>query len=191
MTFILAVLFSIFLFMLIPIYWKNYGPANFLWMSDIGLFLTVAALWLHSSLLISMAVVGILPLELIWVTDYFYRLATHKKLFGISNYMFNSKYTRFLRALSLFHLVLPVVWIGYLCEWGYNAKAPLYQTALAWVVLSLTYFCTNPRSNINWVFLPEDYHWKKISPLFWFIVLLFLFPLILIWPMHALISHIF
>ena len=39
---------------IIPIYFAQYGPANFLWFSDIALVTLVAAVWLENSLLASM-----------------------------------------------------------------------------------------------------------------------------------------
>ena len=56
-----------FLAVLIPIYLHTYGPANFLWFCDTALVLTVAGMWLESSLLISMCSVGILLGDWIWV----------------------------------------------------------------------------------------------------------------------------
>jgi hypothetical protein len=188
-TFILAVLFTLFLCLLMAVYWKSYGAQNFLWLSDIGLFLTVFALWLHSSLLISMAVIGIMPLEIIWGIDYVYQLLTKKPLIGIANYMFEKKYSRFLRGLSLFHVIMPFIWLSYLCHWGYAGEAPLYQTLLTWIVMLLTYFFTNPKDNINWVFFPSAHQWKGMPSYLWLMVILLLYPLIVIWPMHYLIKH--
>ena len=45
-----------FLAVLVPVYWRTYGPSNFLWVSDIGLFLTVAAVWVNHPLPLGMAV---------------------------------------------------------------------------------------------------------------------------------------
>src|SRR5438093_428323 len=54
------VLYSAYLCILIPIYYAQWGPANFLWFSDIALVITCVALWLESSLLASMMAVGML-----------------------------------------------------------------------------------------------------------------------------------
>lgn len=48
-----------FLAVLLPVYWRAYGPTNFLWFCDAALLLTVAGMWLESPLLISMCSVGI------------------------------------------------------------------------------------------------------------------------------------
>ena len=47
---------SAFLAVIIPVYWHAYGPTNFLWFCDAALILTVAGMWLESSILISMVI---------------------------------------------------------------------------------------------------------------------------------------
>ena len=42
----LKISYTLFIFILIPVYWTHYGPGNFLWFSDIALFVTAATLWL-------------------------------------------------------------------------------------------------------------------------------------------------
>src|ERR687891_33393 len=50
----IALAATAFVAVLVPVYWKIYGPTNFLWFSDIALGSTVAALWLESPLLLWM-----------------------------------------------------------------------------------------------------------------------------------------
>jgi hypothetical protein len=52
------------------IYWRAYGPTNFLWLSDIALAFTLAALLSGNRLLASMPTVGVLELELAWTIDF-------------------------------------------------------------------------------------------------------------------------
>src|ERR671930_687658 len=82
------------------IYGRAYGSSNFLWLSDIGLVLTLVALLSGSRLLASMTAVGVLALELAWTIDFL----AGGRLITIAAYMFDTKLTRHLRALSLFHL---------------------------------------------------------------------------------------
>ena len=71
----LKVTFTLFVCVLVPVYWAQYGPGNFLWFSDIALLLTVPALWLESALLASMSSLSVV-LEVVWIVDYFVRLIT-------------------------------------------------------------------------------------------------------------------
>ena len=67
----LKIIYTIFVCALVPIYWRQYGPANFLWFSDIALLALVPALWLENALL-PFVIRGlscfhiILPLLLLW-----------------------------------------------------------------------------------------------------------------------------
>lgn len=188
--FILKIFVTFYVAILVPVYWRKYGPANFLWLSDVGLFLTLIALWLESPLLISMAMVGIFPLEVAWMVDYFYRLATGKALTGVTAYMFKQEHPLYLRGLSLFHIFIPVIWIWLVWRWGYDPRALGYQSALLVVLLLSTYFLTPPGKNINWVFKPKEKNWN-ISELAWLSVLIFGVPLLIYCPMHWLLMRIF
>jgi hypothetical protein len=182
----LTILLTIFVCILVPVYTINYGIRNFLWFSDIGLFLTVIALWFKSPLIISMAAVGIFIPEIIWCVDFFVNLLTRHAPLGLTKYMFDKNISLFVRLLSLFHLFLPVIWIVLLSEWGYDARAIYYQTGVAWLVLILTYRFTNKADNINWVFTPEKLGWKKISAPAWLIIMLILWPVVVMLPAEIL-----
>lgn len=188
---LLTYFLTAFTAILIPTYWYYYGAQNFLWLSDISLFLTVAALWMHSPLLMSMAAVGILVLELVWNVDFFLHLLLNLKSIDLADYMFDRTYPLLLRAISLFHVLVPIIWIVYLAQFGYDERALYYFTGFYWVILLSTYFFTNPINNINWVFIPEAYKWEKITPRMWLIILFFGFPLFIFLPSHYILTMVF
>ena len=70
----IKVLYTLFLCVLVPVYWVRWGPRNFLWFSDIALLITGVALWLESALLASMMTLAIALPELAWNADFFGRL---------------------------------------------------------------------------------------------------------------------
>src|SRR6516165_1229649 len=80
--------YTVFVAVLVPYYLRFYGPANFLWICDIALLLTVAALWLESRFLASMQLVAVLLPSLIWLADFLARLATGHFLTRWTHYMF-------------------------------------------------------------------------------------------------------
>lgn len=188
---ILSLILIPFLVILIPVYWYHYGPQNFLWLSDIGLFLTAAALWTGQPLFMSVAALGILPLELTWCVDFLVDLFTNINLITLSDYMFDSSYPLYLRSISLFHLALPIVWISYLWQFGYEKKAIWYMLGLFWVILGLTYCCTPVSENINWVFLPFALKQASFTEVTWLWSLAIGFPLVVLFPMHCLYQRIF
>ncbi len=189
---IVKLLLTLFTVFLIPLYWRAYGPQNFLWLSDIGLFLTVLALWTQSPLYMSMAAVGVLALELVWNIDFFLGFFLHVPIIGLADYMFDHKqYSRLLRGISLFHVFMPIIWILYLVEYGYDPRALYYFTLLYWIILTITYCYTLPKENINWVFYPQQHGIKNISPNVWLAVLAIGFPLLIFLPTHYLCLVLF
>lgn len=187
----LPVAYTLFLLVLIPVYWKHYGPANFLWFSDIALFAIGIALWTGSQLLVSMIAVGVLGLELVWNIDYFGRLIRGKPLLGLSDYMFDKRKSLFLRGLSLFHVFLPVMVLWLLVEWGYDSDAVYWQTLLTWIVLPLVYFFTDPKENINWVFGPGNEPQQRIPKIQYFWLMMLFFPVCIFLPSHFLLKWLF
>ncbi|ACJ20320.1 hypothetical protein [Coxiella burnetii] len=187
---ITKLVFTAFTLVLIPFYWRAHGSQNFLWLSDIALFLTLIAFWMNSSLLISVSVISFLLPEIVWNIDFFFQLLARRRLLGVTDYMFDPKRTLFLRGLSLFHIALPILWIWGLYLWGYNKNAFGYATFLLWGILTATYFLTDPPKNINWVFLPHRLKWTWMPSWLWLMILLIGLPFTMIWPLHALLSKI-
>ena len=102
----LKLAYTAFVAVLVPTYWFQYGPANFLWGCDIALLVTLAGLWLESRLLLSMMAIAILIPELGWSIDLLIRLTVGVDAIGFrgTSYMFDTDIPLFVRMLSLFHL---------------------------------------------------------------------------------------
>lgn len=174
-----------------PIYWRQYGPANFLWFSDIALLALVPALWLENALLVSMMAISVVFFEALWNIDFFFRLATNKSLIGLSAYMFDPKISLFIRGLSCFHIVLPLLLLWALHRLGYDQRAFIWQTVGALVALPLSYLVSNPQENVNWVYgFGQKPQTILPAPLF-VILLMLLFPVAVYLPTHLLFSRIF
>src|SRR5688572_22352650 len=97
----LKILYTLYVCLLVPVYWIHYGPANFLWFSDIALLTTVVALWIESPLLASMMALAVALPELAWNIGFFARLIFGVNVGGLSGYMFEPKTPLYLRGLSL------------------------------------------------------------------------------------------
>ena len=54
----LKLAYTAFMAVLVPVYWTNYGPANFFYFCDMALILTLIGVWREDALLISMPAVG-------------------------------------------------------------------------------------------------------------------------------------
>ena len=187
----LKIIYTLFVCALVPIYWRQYGPANFLWFSDIALLVLGAALWLENALLVSMMAVSVVFFEAVWIIDFFFRLATGRSLTGLSAYMFDPAIALFIRGLSGFHIILPLLLLWILHRLGYDQRAFFWQTILALVVLPLSYLVSNAQDNVNWVYgFGKNPQRILPAPLF-LIVLMLLFPIAVYLPTHLLFIRIF
>lgn len=179
--------FTLLVAALVPVYWHHYGPGNFLWFSDIALFAVLIALWTGNRLVYSMMAVGVLPLEIVWTLDFL----SLGNLFGLAAYMFESDRPLYLRGLSLFHLLLPPLVLWMLIAQGYDRRALVVQTLLAWAVLPLTYALTTPADNINWVHGLGPEAEQVLPPLLYLGLYMALLPLVVFVPMHLLLRRFF
>jgi hypothetical protein len=123
--------------------------------------------------------------------DFFFRLATGKSLVGLSAYMFDPRISFFVRSLSCFQIVLPLLLLWTVHRLGYNHRAFVWQTVVALLVLPLSYLASNPQENVNWVYgFAQKPQTMLPAPVF-VILLMLLFPLIVYLPTHLLFARIF
>jgi len=183
--------YTVFVGVLVPVYLKHYGPANFLWFSDVALLATALGLWLESSLVVSTMTVAVALPEILWNVDFFACLFIGRVPLGMAAYMFDRRLPLYLRGLSLFHVVLPVLLVWSVARLGYDPRALPVQTISGTVLMILSYALTHPSQNINWVFGPGGAPpaWLA-SPLFLFGLMVFL-PVCVYLPMHLLLSKLF
>ena len=186
------VLYTLFVIILVPVYLEHYGAANFLWGSDIALFLLLVAILFEISLPASMMALAVLVPELIWTVDFLARLFFDfdPQLFRGTAYMFDSEIPLLIRGLSLYHVVLPVLLLWLLCRLGYDRRAFVAQTLLCWVVFPVSYLVSTPEANINFVhgFGGQPQQW--MSPELFVLCLMIAFPLLLYLPMHLLLTRV-
>ena len=188
----LKIAYSLLCLIIVPIWIRNYGPKNFLWFSDIALFTTAIALWLESALLAGLMALAVVLPELVWAVSFFARLLFGVRVSDLADYMFHAQKPRYVRALSLvFHIVMPGVLIWIIYELGYDSRALPAQTALAWIVLPLTYALTTPQQNINWVYGLWGGAQQRIPRLAYLAALMLLVPLGLYLPMHLALKAAF
>lgn len=189
----LKIAYSAFTVVTVVIYVKKYPLWNFLWFSDIALIVTVPALWLESSLLTSMILVCVLLPEIVWNGAFFTRLVTGNRVFGLTDYMFDASKPRYLRAISLiFHVLLPplLLWMAHVL--GYDSRALIAATALAWIVLPLSYWLGDPKvENLNWVYGWRAEPQTSMPPLAFLGIVMIAFPLLIYLPTYLLLRWVF
>ena len=185
--------YTIFVCVLVPVYWAERGPANFLWLSDVALFVIVAALWVESRILTSMMTVGVLLPELAWNLDFFLRLIAGFDVIGLNatGYMFDSRYSPLFKFFSLFHVILPLLLLWMIYRLGYDTRAVYAQTLLIWVLLSVCYLGTDPERNLNWVFGIGNPPQTWVSGHLYLVLLMLAYPLLVFIPTHFILKAVF
>ena len=133
-----------------PIYWRQYGPENFLWYCDLGNLLLMFALWTESSLLFSMQACGLLIFQTLYAIDLIGAVVANRHVIGGTEYMFDPRLSLFVRLLSLFHVVTPPLLLWAIWRLGYHNHGWIAQTLLTWIVAPICYFW-NPEGDVNWV----------------------------------------
>jgi hypothetical protein len=193
----LKLVYSAFMVVLVPVYLYYYGPTNFLYFCDVALILTLVGIWMEIPLLISMCAVGILMPQAVWVVDFVARLFG-VSLLGMTDYMFQADHSLFLRALSLFHGWLPFLLVYLVWRLGYDRRAFLTWTVVAWALILICYFFMPPAQpdpgltpvNINYVWGPSDtepQHW--VSPGVWVMGLMVGLLVLAFAPVHLLLRR--
>ncbi len=189
--------YTAFMAVLVPVYWTNYGPTNFLYFCDVALLITLVGVWIESPLLVSMCAVGILGSQTLWVIDFVLNLFGIK-LTGLTDYMFMADHSLFLRSLSLFHGWLPFFLLYLVWRFGYDRRGLPAWTVAAWALVLICYFFMPPPRpdpglipvNIDYVYGfsdTEPQHW--VAPGVWVVGLMVLMPLILFIPTHYLLRR--
>jgi hypothetical protein len=183
----LKYLYTFFICVLALVYWLSYGPANFLWGSDIALVFVCAALWLEHPLPNSMMAIGLLPFEVVWCIDFLFGA----RFLGSTAYMFEPDRPLYLKALSLFHIMLPVIMVFLLRRLGYDRRALIAQTLLIWIVLPATYLLTDPAENVNFAYGPGMEPQTWLHPIAYLALIMILLPVVVCLPMHLLLGRLF
>jgi hypothetical protein len=171
--------YTVFLAVLVPIYWKNYGPTNFLYFCDVSLFLTLAAVWTKKPIFASMAAVGLLIPQALWCLDFGAELLGWH-LMSTTSYMFDGKSPWYLRGLSLFHGWLPFLLFFLVVRIGYDKRAFVAWTVLAAVLCLIAYFFLPPAGavltdpliprNVNYVFGINEAKPQNWMPAGWYLI---------------------
>jgi hypothetical protein len=179
-------------------YWSAYGPTNFLYFCDVALFLTLISVLTEKRLPASMAAVGILLPQLLWVIDFAGTFFGHP-LMGMTGYMFQDSQPLYARAISLFHGWLPFLLLFVISRLGYDRRALAAWTVLAWGLMLIAFFFLpappapldqpNLPVNVNYVYgMSDDKPQQWMPPLAWLTLMMTGLPLLFYLPTHLMLS---
>lgn len=180
----LKIAYTLWMAVWVPVYWMKVGPVNFLWVCDVANFLLLAALWLESPLVVSSQAVSVLLVQTAWMVDFFTRLLAGFHPIGGTEYMFNQAEPLWTRSLSLFHVFVPLLLLWLVRRLGYDRRGWILQTAVAWLVLPLSFVVADPAKNLNWLWAPFGIEQTWMPPLAFLGVAMLVYPLLLYLPTH-------
>jgi hypothetical protein len=110
-----------------------------------------------------------------------------RHLIGGTEYMFDPHVPLFIRLLSLFHVVVPLLLLWTIWRLGYDGRGWKYQTITTWIVVPINYFW-RPQFDVNWalgLFFREQHVVPGSVYLAFYLVVV---PLLVYWPTHLILQ---
>lgn len=178
--------FTVWIIVWAPSYVVLLGAQNFFWLCNLASFLLLVALWSERRTLMSMQWLAVALVGGLWSLDVAVAALTGMHPIGGTEYMFDAEHPPMARAMSLYHVILPLVAGLGVAKLGYARDALVWQSLLTLVVVPLTYLLTEPERNINWVHGPFGQHQEWLPPLVYLGALMVMWPLLIYLPVHLL-----
>ena len=135
----------------LPINTWTWGWQNMLHLCDVSVVVACLGLWFRNSLLVSSQALLSPLVGILWTLDVCWRIVTGHHFLGGTEYMWDTHYALWIRLLSFFHIVLPVVLLWALQILGYDRRALALQTAITGLLLIFSRFLS-PDLNMNYAF---------------------------------------
>ncbi len=173
----------------LPTYAVVWGWANFVQLCDLGVVLTVAGVWTGSSLLLSSQAVGSLVINSIWVLDVAWRLATGHHLIGGTEYMWDASYPLWIRLLSFYHVVVPMLALYAVRRTGYHPRGFFLQAAISVPVLIASRLI-DPAKNLNFAHVDPILHISFHPAPLHLAIILFCIIAVIYWPTHQILLRV-
>lgn len=173
-----------------PTYWRTWGPLNFLHFCDIAEILSCIGFIADSTLLISSQAVASLLIDAAWAVDAGWTILFGHHLIGGTEYLFDPSHPLWVRLLSLFHLVLPVLLLWALHRLGYDRRGFPLQLGIAFVAFIASRLAP-AADNMNYAYFDPFFH-RSCGPAPVHVLVAFLFMLVVVYlPTHLLLKHLF
>ena len=153
---------AVWLVVWFPVYWHAWSLANFLHLCDVAVILTCIGLWTGNALLLSSQAVSSVVIDTLWALDVAAWLLFRRHFIGGTEYLFDQTCPLWIRLLSLFHIIMPVVLLWSLSRLGYDRRGFRLQAAIALPVIIASRFVT-PEKNLNFALTAPSFH-RQLGP---------------------------
>lgn len=180
------ILWTAWLLVWAPVYWKHYGAQNFLFYCDIGNIVIAIGLWSESSLLLSWQAVSLLIFQSLYAIDLIGAFLSGHHVVGGTEYMFDAKISLLVRLLGLYHLIVPPLLLWAVRRVGFDSNAWKWATLELWIVVPINHFW-RPQYNVN--FARGIAHEQHTVPMWLYLIAyLIVVPLVIYWPTQVVLS---
>jgi hypothetical protein len=179
----LKLLWTAWVLVWVPVYWREYGLQNFLFVCDLGNFFITAGLWLESPLIFSWQATSLLLFQTLYTVDLAGTLVTGHHWIGGTEFMFDPHVPLWIRLLSLFHVVVPPLLLWAIWRLGYDRRGWKYQTLTTWIVVPINYFW-RPQYDVNWARGPFFQEQHVMPGLLYLLAYLIVVPAAVYFPTH-------
>lgn len=136
----------------IPTYTVYYGWTDFLHLSDVAIAITAIGLWTSSPLLLTSQAISTLVAETIWTVDVAWAEVSGRILIPGVGYMWDTKYPLWLRLMSFYHVLLPVLLLWAVWRVGYDRRSLKLQAGITAAALVAGRLWGGQKNNINFAF---------------------------------------
>ena len=170
-----------------PVYWRQYGAQNFLFYCDIGNILIAIGLWAESRLILSWQAVSLLVFQSLYAIDLIGAFLLRHHFVGGTEYMFDAAIPLVVRALGLYHLVVPPLLLWLVRRVGCDPSAWKWATLEAWIIVLINFFW-RPQYNVN--FVRGISHEQHLMPAWLYLTgYLIVVPIVIYWPTQWLLQR--
>lgn len=146
----------------VPTYARVWGWANFLHLCDVAVLLSVAGFVFRSRLLLSSQAIGTVVPYMAWWVDAATRYLTGRDMAGDLGYLWDARYPLWVRLLTLYHVVLPILLIWAVARRGYDRRALALESAIVAALLVVSRFFS-PTLNLNFAYRDPIFH-RALGP---------------------------
>jgi hypothetical protein len=169
----------------------NQGPQNFFWLCNLAKFIILVAVWCDHRLLLSSQAGLVTVVGLVWTLDLLVALALGgNSVTGFTTYMFSDDLAPIARAVSLYHVVLPLFVLWLVWRVGYDRRGVWLQCGIGALGVIGGWLATEPERNINWVHEVFGAEQAWLPEPAWVLMLVVVFPLLMYLPGHWLVRFV-
>lgn len=189
----LKVLWTLWVVVWVPLYWRQWGPSTFLWFCDFANVMILAALWTESPLIFSWQAVSVLLVQIAFTVDVLGRAVLRRHLIGGTEWVFDDRQIPlYIKLLSVgMHVASPPLLLWAIRKLGYERRALYVQIATACVLLPASWMAAGADVNLNWVWKPFGKPQTMMAPGLYLLVCIVGYTALLFLPTHLVLNRLF